>query len=172
MIFDDAGHKSVADTLSTVSLDAGAPGTTRVLIPGVKNGQISPDGQWFAYERSRSDGWEVYVQPFPGPGPRTQISTDGGRDALWSRDGRELFYANGDRLMGVDVRTTPAFAAGAPRVVMQGRFRPTPNTRTPFDIAPDGRFLRIQQVQPERLLIHLDVVLNWLEELKQRVPVK
>ena len=105
------------------------------------------------------------MQPFPGPGPRTRVSADGGIDPLWSRDGRRLFYDVGDELVAVTVQTSPALSIGAPHTVMRGRFRVGPNAKTPFDVSPDGRFLRVQQAQPDRPLDRIDIVLNWLAEV-------
>jgi Tol biopolymer transport system component len=71
----------------------------------VRNGQFSPDGRWIAYESNESGRYEIYAQPFPGPGERVQISTTGGAQARWRRDGRELFYiAIDDGLMAVPLR--------------------------------------------------------------------
>ena len=152
--------------LQALPLDNGHPGAVKSLVAGGENGQVSPDGKWLAYQIG---GGDVYVQPFPGPGPRTQVSTDGGKDVLWSRSGKELFYVMLDSIMAVDVTTSPAFSAGTPHVVVQGRFRPTPNTRTAWDVSADGRrFLRIQQAQPERPLDRIDVALNWFAELKSK----
>src|SRR6187397_1268072 len=112
-----------------------------------------------------SGGVEFYVQPFPGPRPRTRVSAAGGISPIWSRDGRRLFYDVGDELVGVTVETSPALSFGAPHTVMRGRFRVGPNAKTAFDISRDGRrFLRIQQAQPDRPLDRIDIVLNWLGE--------
>jgi len=132
------------------------------------NGQVSPDGKWIAYLSLVSERHEAYVQPFPGPGPRQPISTGGALSPLWSRDGSELFFTTLDELMAVDVTTTPEFSASAPRVVFEGRYRDSFNGNTPYDISADGRrFLRVQQVLPDRALTHIDVVLDWLAEVKQ-----
>ena len=110
---------------------------------------------------------EVHVSPFPGPGPRRQISTDGGIEPLWSPDGRELFFQSGTKLMSVAVSPGATFSAGIPSVVHEGRFLKTINGNTCFSIMPDGkRFLRIQQVEPERPVTHLELVLNWFSEMK------
>jgi hypothetical protein len=80
------------------------------------------------------------VQPYPGPGSRWQISTDGGGGSVWNRDGRELFYRNGDKVMAVDVSTEPSFSAGEPRMLFEG-----PNTSSSswlssfYDVSPDGQ---------------------------------
>jgi Tol biopolymer transport system component len=137
---------------------------------GESDGQLSPDGRWIAYEASVSSRQEIYVAPFPGPGPRHQVSTDGGTEPLWSRDSRELFFQNGARLMGVTVTPSAAFSASTPHLVHEGRFLKTVNSNTNSGITRDGtRFLRIQQVEPERAVTHIDLVLNWFAELKQLV---
>jgi eukaryotic-like serine/threonine-protein kinase len=147
-----------------VPIENGRPGEPRMLVAGAANGQVSPNGKWLAYQ---IEGGDVYVQPFPGPGPRTQISTDGGRDVLWSRDGKELFFQTGDRLMAVDVKTKgSSFSAGVPHLVVHGRYRPSPNVRPAWDVSLDGkRFLRVQQVQPDRPLDRIDIALNWTAQL-------
>ena len=148
--------------------------TPRHLFPqpaGEQNGQFSPDGRWIAYQATVSSRPEIYVAPFPGPGPRQQVSTDGGIEPLWSRDGRELFFQSGARLMSVEVALRGAFSASTPRLVHEGRFLKSGNATTGWGIAADGRrFLRMQQVEPERAITHVDLVLNWFEELKARVP--
>jgi hypothetical protein len=131
-------------------------------------GQVSPDGSWIAYQSLVSGQSEIYVQPFPGPGPRQPISTGGGQWPLWSRQGGELFFTTLDRLMAVDITTTPAFSAGAPRVVLEGRYRGSLNGNTPYAESVDGRrFLRVQQVQPDRAVTHVDLVLNWFTEVER-----
>ena len=126
-----------------------------------------------AYQAPVSSRQEVYVSPFPGPGPRRQVSTDGGTEPLWSRDGRELFFQSGTRLMGASVTTGAAFSAGVPRVMHEGRFLSAINGNTDWTLTRDGkRFLRIQQVEPERAVTQIDVVLNFFAELKQLTAAK
>lgn len=113
---------------------------------------------------------EVYVQPFPGPGPRTQVSTNGGSYPLWSRDGRRLYFDSLDnRVMAADVTTGATFSAGVPRVLFEGRFKTSANSNTPYDISlDDRRFLRVQQVKPEAGVSQIEVVLNWAGQLGRR----
>jgi Tol biopolymer transport system component len=92
------------------------PGTARAGRPGPPvsvvrtrfdetNGQFSPDGNWVAYQSNESGRFEIYVQPFPGPGVKRAVSRSGGAQVRWRRDGRELFYVGLDRrLMAVPVR--------------------------------------------------------------------
>jgi len=132
---------------------------------------FSPDGGLLAYVSDRSGRQEVYVQPYPGPGPRDQVSTEGGRAPMWSRSGRELFYRSGGRMMAVSVETGPRFGAGLPRVLFGGRFQMGQLGGQMYDVSPDGqRFLMIRSPQKQELT-EIRVVLNWAEELKRLVPV-
>ena len=134
---------------------------------GESDGQLSPDGKWIAFQAPVSSRQEIFVAPFPGPGARHQISTDGGTEPLWSRDGRELFFQSGAQLMGVTVTPGAVFSASSSHLVYEGRFFKTINGNTSWSVTPDGRrFLRIQQVVPERAITHLELVLNWFSELK------
>ncbi len=132
--------------------------------------ELSPDGRWIAYTSNVSDRNEVYVQPFPGPeGGRHQVSLGGGQSPLWSRDGRELFFMTDARprqLMGVDVRTAPAFTVGAPRQLV-ARDLAMPGGSSSYDASPDGRrFLVLEEVEaPDRTVAELQVVLNGLRLL-------
>ena len=172
LVFNESGAQEVGGSgLWVMRLD-GDP-SPRHLFPqpaGEQNGQVSPDGQWIAYEATVASRIEIYVSPFPGPGPRHQVSKDGGAEPLWSRDGRELFFQDGARLMSAPVAPGSAFAAERPRLVYEGRFLKSLNNRTSWSVTPDGsRFLRVQQVEPERAITRIDLVLNWFEELKAKV---
>ena len=135
--------------------------------------QFSPDGRWLAYISDESGRLEIYVQPYPGPGGKWQISTEGGAEPLWNRNGRELFYRSGSKLMAVDIATQPTFASGKPRMLFEGQYPPAPGTADNFDVSSDGqRFLMIKPNEAgEAAPTQINVVLNWFEELKQKVPV-
>ena len=132
--------------------------------------RLSSDGRWLAYTSNEPGRVEVFVQPFPGPGGRFQISADGGTEPVWSRDGRELFYLNGDKMMAVEITTTPAFKAGTPRLLFEGRYLFSPNSVAGYDVSADGRFLRVQPMHPDPPANQIHVVLNWFEELRRGVP--
>jgi eukaryotic-like serine/threonine-protein kinase len=134
--------------------------------------RLSRDGRWLAYASNVSGRTEVFVQPFPGPGPRVQISTDFGTEPIWSPDGRELFYLAGDtRLMAVDITTSPTFKVGLPRVLSEGRYMYNSNHAAGYDVSPDGRrFLRVQPLHPDPPTNQINVVLNWFEELRRVLP--
>ncbi len=133
--------------------------------------QFSPDGRWLAYISNETGRHEVYVQSYPGPGGKWQISTEGGTEPAWNRNGRELFYRSGDRMMAVDVTTQPSFSVGKPRVLFEGKYAPAPYPVTDYDVSPDGqRFLMVKPSEQEAATTQINVVLNWFEELKRRVP--
>ena len=143
---------------------------------------LSPDGRWLAYMSEESGRPEVYVQPYPGPGPRQQVSVNGGTGPAWAHDGRELFYTNAPafggqatltKMMAVPVILRPTFTAGAPRQLFEGRYGATAAMR-PYDVTADGkRFLMVQQKErPAIAAAEMILVQNWLEELKARVPAK
>ncbi len=134
--------------------------------------RLSPEGHWIAYASDESGRSEIYVQAFPGLGGKWQISTDGGGHAVWARDGRELFYRNGDKMMVVEVTTQPNFAHGSPKALFEGQFFTAEAGNTTYDVAPDGQhFLMIQPGEPEQGVTQINVVQDWFEELKERVPV-
>jgi len=133
--------------------------------------QLSPDGRWLAYQSNESGRNEVYVQPFPGPGERHQVSTDGGTEPLWSRAGRELFYRQGDKLLSVPLRPGAAFQAGKPVVLFEGSFEHF-TYHAGYDISPDGRRFVMVQRDPDAPPAQVRIVLNWFDELRRRVPVR
>jgi eukaryotic-like serine/threonine-protein kinase len=134
--------------------------------------RFSPDGRWLAYVSDESGRFEIYVQPFPGPGGKWQISTEGGTEPAWNPNGRELFYRSGGKMMAVDITMQPGFAAGKPRMLFEGPYLPTPLTFPNYDVSPDGqRFLMLKPSESAGAApTQINVVLNWFEELKQKVP--
>ena len=81
---------------------------------------LSPDARCLAYVSNESGGYQVYVQPFPGPGRKSQVSTEGVTEPVWARSGRELFYRSGRKMMVVDTVTGPAFSTGNPKMLFEG----------------------------------------------------
>jgi Tol biopolymer transport system component len=134
--------------------------------------RFSPDGRWLTYISDESGRYEIYVQPYPGPGGKWQISTEGGTEPMWNPNGRELFYRSGGKMMAVDIATQPGFTAGTPRMLFEGGYEPAPVPITNYDVSPDGqRFLMIKSNEQEQAApTQINVVLNWFEELKRRVP--
>lgn len=130
-----------------------------------RHGVWSPDGKWAAYASDESGRWEVYVEPYPGPGAKTMISTEGGHQPLWSRDGKKLFYRSGDKMMAATVRTEAGFEVIGVEELFERRFLTRINYRS-YDVTSDGTFLMIQEPH-ESAPLGINVVLNWFEELKR-----
>jgi eukaryotic-like serine/threonine-protein kinase len=119
--------------------------------------RFSPDGRWLAYTAKETGRDEVYVQPYPGPGGKWQISTEGGTEPAWNPNGQELFYRGGTlsgsilrsgKMMAVDIATQPSFSASTPRVLFAGDYLPATELITNYDVSRDGQ--RFLMVQPPR----------------------
>ena len=132
----------------------------------------SPDGRWIAYLSNEYGGTEIFVLPFPLTGQRWRISTSGGSEPAWSRDGRQLFYRNAGQIYAVDVRTSPTFNAGTPQTLFADTFVIAPNSRTGYSISTGNRFLFAQPVRPDPPITHLPVVVNWFAELRRAAGAK
>jgi Tol biopolymer transport system component len=126
---------------------------------------FSPDGRFIAYQSNESGRHEIYVQTFPNPTGKWQISTAGGIDPRWGSNGREIFYRAPDqRLMAADVRTGENFQAGIPRALFPARV-PSGAYRNRYVVTPDGqRFLFVATLGREAMT-PTTVVLNWFAEL-------
>ena len=144
--------------------------------------EISPDGKWLAYHSNESGEFQVYVRPFPDvQGGRWQISTIGGTRPTWARSGRELFYLDKDGLLTsatVLSAAGNAFAAGPPAKILNAKYYLGSSTLgldlRGYDVAADGqRFLMIKELTDSGgppQLANMVIVLNWLEDLKVRLP--
>ena len=139
--------------------------------------QISPDGRWMAYMSDESEQIEVYLRPFPDVDKgKWDVSVGGGRGPRWSPNGRELFYNGPDGLMAVSVATDPVVKLGTPKSLFSHQY-------WGWDISSDGkRFLAIKTLETIAVesseeepapypRAKINIVLNWFEELKDRVPV-
>jgi Tol biopolymer transport system component len=133
--------------------------------------RLSPDGHWIAYSSNESGRLEVFLGAFPGVERGVQVSTDGGTQPAWNPRGGELFYRTGTKMMSVAVETSPKLSLGAPRVLFDLRYAFGSGLTVPnYDVSPDGQ--RFVMVKEESSSGRLNVVLNWTEELRARVPVK
>jgi eukaryotic-like serine/threonine-protein kinase len=135
---------------------------------------FSPDGRWMAYTSDESGDFEVYVRPFPGPGGKERISSAGGRMPVWSRSGRQLAYETLDgRLMMVSYAARDgAFTPEKPRLWL-GQQIPITQSGQNMDLAPDGKHFAVlmsQQLSNDQRSPSVTLLLNFLDDLKQRVP--
>jgi hypothetical protein len=130
-------------------------------------GQVSPDGRWIAYTSDESGSWEVYVQSFPIPGNKQRISTRGGAQPKWRRDGRELFYLSADlTLMAAAIRQGDRLEPGVPVSL----FRAQPpvdltSNRNAYTVTSDGQRFLVSTLDRDIKSSPVVVVLNWTTAL-------
>jgi serine/threonine-protein kinase len=176
-------YNETTPTMGRDLLQAALDGTRRVapLLQtkfDERNATISPDGQWLAYESNSSGSFEIYVRPFPHVADgQWRVSTTGGRQPLWARNGKELFYLGADgALLRVPVEARGAsWNAGTPMKLLEGRYYTGIGSGRSYDVSPDGRrFLMIKAPGGETSATPpaLIVVQHWDEELKRLVPTK
>jgi serine/threonine-protein kinase len=147
-----------------------------------RNGEISSDCRWLAYQSNESGHDEIYVRPFPDVNSgRWQISTGGGRTPLGARSGKELFYQTPDGAVfavALEAAAGVTFTASTPSKLVEGRYLVGGGVTTPgrtYDVSPDGRrFLMIKtgEIDAASAPREIVVVQNWTEELKRLVPTR
>ena len=155
------------------------PSDAKLLLKGEscnENSAVSPNGRWIAYSSFLSERVEIYIEQYPDLGNRQQISSEGGRLPLWSRDGRELFFRSLDsqQMFAVPVQAGERLVAGRPQRLFEFPMLASIGSARPYDIAPNGRFVVIQSGGPNAdggAAFTLVLVQNWFEELKRLVPV-
>jgi Tol biopolymer transport system component len=128
---------------------------------------FSPDGKWLAYVSDESGRSDVYVQPFPGPGGKWPVSTDGGTEPAWSSDGKELFFRQGDALMAVPVTPGAEFRSGRPQAIFASRYETIDGARN-YDVSPDRQAFVAIRNEGLAETDQFNVVLNWIAELRAR----
>jgi eukaryotic-like serine/threonine-protein kinase len=134
--------------------------------------EFSPDGDWMAYASNESKRFEVYVIPFPNPGRKYLISSGGGDQPLWGKNGRQLFYRSQDQVWVVDIQTNEGFKASKPRLLFE---KPGYAVGVPircYDLSLDGKSFLMVKLEQRRIppVTEMLLVQNWFEELKRMVP--
>jgi serine/threonine-protein kinase len=177
-IFTETAAATREDVMA-VTLDGNRKVTPLVQSPSrERNGVVSPDGRWLAYESDSSGQFEIWVRPYPAvSSAQWQVTTGGGTRPLWMPRGQELMYiAPNGAVMSVAVSPRAAWEPTTPRLlVKEGYFtNPLDPIRT-YDVSPDGqRFLLIKpdasSQQAGAASSSLIVVLNWVEELERIAP--
>ncbi len=137
-----------------------------------RNSHLSPDGHWMVYSSDESGKDEVYIQSFPAAGAKVQVSTNGGEQPVWARNGKSLFYRGENAIQEVTFESSPRLAVGKPHVLFPDVFEsPQVGGHTGYDVFPDGRFLMIQSPDARQASggSHYEFVFvfNWFEELKR-----
>jgi eukaryotic-like serine/threonine-protein kinase len=124
-----------------------------------RQGSLSPDSHWMAYASNESGRSEIYVDPVPGPGGRRQISTDGGEQPRWIRNGREIVFRNGTKMMSVPVQLQPMFRADKPIELFDRKFDPGAAVAG-YDVTPDGQTFVMTRSERENPT-EIRVVMGW-----------
>jgi Tol biopolymer transport system component len=131
-----------------------------------RSGRFSPDGRWLAYVSDETGAYQVYVVPYPGPGPKVAVSIEGGLEPIWSSDGRELFFRRGGRVLAAKMTFTPTLSAGPTVELFAGPYTLDLLGHQRWDVAPDGRFLMVENSDDFRVVL----VENWSSELSRLAP--
>ena len=136
-----------------------------------QDAKVSPDGKWLAYSSNESGRREVYVQTFPMPGGKSQISVAGGDLPVWSRDGKELYFfgnsnlSNDSKMMAVDVKSGAKFEAGTPKALFP--VTSPSNVMRGYSVTKDGRFIIPMFVGGEAEAPPITMIMNWPATLKR-----
>ena len=149
---------------------------------GASDPAFSPDGHWLAFAGAPlSEMWQVYLQPYPGPGPRLQVSVENGLSPAWNPNGKEIFFLQFQdewraRMMSVSVTLGATATLDSPRQLFEFNMDQLDMVSLPsnsFAVAPDGqRFFSLQPVStdPPPPVTQIHLIQNWLAELEAKVP--
>jgi dipeptidyl aminopeptidase/acylaminoacyl peptidase len=167
------GRALVYQVDNDVAIRALAGDTTPRVVAGSANfenqARVSPDGRWVAFVTDESGSDQVVVQPLIAPGARVQVSSNGGVEPVWSRDGRRLFYRANKKFMAATVTTEPTFAVLSRAALLDDRFVPAAAPHANYDVSPDGKqFLVLEGVEGAQLF----VVHNWGAEVRARLRAR
>ena len=159
-------HPKTGDDIYFLQMDDEYSEIPVLITPEMENdASFSPDGRFLAYVSNKTGRSEVYVRPVSGEEFIKPISNDGGYAPKWSSEGDELFYLAGDRMMSVQVSTSSEFNAEKPRELFRGI------NSDRFDVAADGQHFLMLKRHAQPPVTQIQYILNWFEELKEKVPV-
>ena len=138
--------------------------------------RVSPDGRLLAYSSNESGRNEIYVQPLHGSSERVQVSTDGGTEPAWSPRANRIFYRQGNAMMAADLAAGEHVAVGKPKKLFDAGWELAAGwifgSGVSFAVMPDGERFLMVHYEPAAVPTRINVILNWFEELKRRVPTK
>jgi WD40 repeat protein len=132
-----------------------------------RSGRFSPDGTAFAYVSDELGGeFQVYVTPYPGPGKRIPVSINGGLSPIWSADGSELYFRQGSKVMAAGIVLGPEIDVSTPVELFDGPYTVDLSGHQRYDVAPDGRFLMVENSEDFRIVL----VEGFFQELNRLLP--
>jgi hypothetical protein len=174
----DQKDPQTGDDAWILPLDGGEPRAISRSKFGEGSAKFSPDGRWVAYSSDESGKPEIYVQPFPGLGPKIQISNAGGTDPVWRRNGGELYYRQANKMMAVSVAPAGSdLRASAPKALFEGNYYEGTGASCEmggpaaanYDVTPDGqRFLMVRDNTGDVFGTRVVVVMNFAEEIRAK----
>ena len=134
-----------------------------------REGQFSPDGKWIAYQSNESGRFEIHVQPFPGPGGKFQVSSNGGEQPRWNKNGKEIFYVSLDsKMMAVPVKLSPdgqSVETGTPAALFPVRIAGGPvlgnANKQQYAVSSDGQQFLVNLAVDEGTVSPITLILNW-----------
>ena len=132
-------------------------------------GDLSPDGKWFVYVSRASGRPEIGVRSVAGGGDESRVSLNGGTEPRWSRDGREIFFREGQKMMVAEVATDPAVSISKPRALFEGLYEVMDGPIN-YDVTPDGRRFLMVKMERSEAPTELRVVTGWDRELRKALP--
>ena len=165
-------HEDTGDDLWLLP-PGGEPEPWRVTRSAERQATLSPDDRVMAFTTNEAEQLEVRVRPLDKSSDPISVSTGGGTSPVWSPSGDRLYFRQGHRMMVSEISRQPVLSASVPRVLFDGGWELSHlNTDwdTNFDILPDGKFLMVHN-EPEAVPTRINVIFNWFQELKERVPV-
>jgi hypothetical protein len=130
---------------------------------------LSPDGRWIAYSSLESGRWEIYVQSFPQLTGKWQVSVNGGGDPAWRRDGKEMYFLEGTKIMALEVKASPSgFEAGTPKLLFDSHVASVGLRRNRYVVSGDGKRFLVSTALGESKAPPIEVILNWTEALGKK----
>jgi WD40 repeat protein len=168
-----ASTQTTFDIVKIPMVESGEPQPfVTALMTGVSGAAMSPNGRWLAYTSRSTGKTEVWVQSFPGPGTPTRVSPNGGVDPAWSRNGRELYYIEDNKMMSIAVNAGAAFNFKPPEPLFTtDGYLATGQTPT-YDVAADGRFLMIRLEPAPAEAAQLMVIVNWPQMVASKMSIR
>ena len=146
--------------------------------PAALTSAISPDGRWVAYGSNElvSSAYQVFIQPLPTTGTKFQVNPMTASTPIWSPDGKRLFFAFSERIFSAAIQMTPAFAAGQPVEIKIPNIMASFANARHYDLMPDGKRLLVVLLtdtdSAQQNPTQINVVLNWLDELKAKTATR
>jgi class 3 adenylate cyclase len=168
LVYTDISPATRAMDVGIFNFDTGSPEPLLLSPYNVGWPTFSPSGDRIAYVSDESGRIEIWVRPFPGPGPATQVSTEGGSEPVWSPEGAELYFRRGTSFFAVAFEGDDGLRPGTPREMFSGRYDRSPTGHQHYDVSRDHRFSAIALAEaedPEAL--HL--ILDWSQSLDRLV---